>query len=149
MPVTNVLEERLRTMTKEELVIYGNMTFGLNVNARMNKEDLIGSILRSESKFGGNTDLLTAESSLPPGYAKIKLNKTEMNKSGRPIIVGIQGRMYSLPVGPAFGCPLPIVEVLENAVQYQYEQDPATNELVRREVHSYPFTVLETSPPLT
>jgi hypothetical protein len=144
--VGNVSEERLNAMTKEELVTYANMTFGLNVNAKMNKSDLIGAIMRSEQRFGGNADLLVGDSELPPGYAKLKINTTELNKAGRPVIVGLNGKMFSLPVGIEFGCPMPLVEILNNAVQYQYEQDPASLEMVRREVHSYPFTVLETAP---
>ena len=140
------LEDQLRGMNKADLVKYANMTFGLNVNAKMSKEDLISAVLRSRSRFAGNANLLDDTSTLPPGYARIKINKTELNKQGRPVIVGLNGKMYSLPVGQAFGCPLPLVEILENAVQYQYEQDPATQELVRRDVHSYPYTVLEISP---
>lgn len=139
-------EANLREMEKAELVTYANMTFGLNVNGRMNKEDIIGSIMRASQKYRGNAQIDVSSSALKPGFAKIRINKTELNKSGRPVIVGLQGTMYSLPVGVDFQCPLPLVEILNNAVQRQYEVDPGNNELIPREVHSYPFVVLETRP---
>lgn len=140
------LMKRLDGMDKKELITYANMTYGLNVNARMSKADLIQMIERSHSKFRGNAEVEVGNRTLKPGYARIKINKTELNKSGRPVIVGLNGTMYSLPVGHEFSCPMPLVEILNNAMQIQYDIDPSSNELVAREVHSYPFVILETSP---
>lgn len=137
---------QLESMDKAELVTYANMTYGLNVNARTPKEELISNILRASQRYRGNSDIDMSDKVLKPGYARIRLNKNELNKAGRPVIVGLNGTMYSLPVGPEFNCPLPLVAILNNAVQTQYEVDPGTNELVPREIHAYPFVVLETSP---
>jgi len=144
------LQNTLEAMSKSELVTYANMTFGLNVNSRLSKNDLIHAVTTASRKFAGSTKLLMQEhEGLPPGYARIKINKTELNKSGRPAILGLNGVHYSLPVGVEIQVPLPLVEILEHAVRYEYEPDPANdNELVRKEVHSYPFSVLEISPVL-
>ena len=143
------LLERLNEMSKAELVSYANLTYGLNVNSRLSKHDLVENIARASQKFAGNSSVEIDTKVLKPGFARIKVNKTETNKQGRPVIVGLNGKQYSLPVGVEITVPLPLVEILNNAVQYQYEPDPARdNELVRREVHSYPFTTLEMAAPL-
>jgi hypothetical protein len=136
---------RLESMTKPELITYANMTFGANVNSKMNKDSIIQTIERSTQKFAGNNELsIGDEDVLKPGYARIKINKTEINKSGRPIILSLNGKAASLPVGIEITVPMSYVEILNNAVQYRYEVDPANdNELVRQDVHSYPFTVIE------
>ena len=140
----------LDAMTKPELVTYANMTYGCNVNSQLSKTDLIQTIEIASRKFAGNINLtVNDENILKPGFARIKINKTEMNKNGRPIILSLNGKAASLPVGKEITVPLSYVEILNNAVQYKYEADPANdNELVRQEVHSYPFSVLEVSAPL-
>ena len=143
------LADKLEGMSKAELVSYANLTYGLNVNSRLAKHDLVQAILKSSMQYAGNNQIEIDANTLKPGYARIKINKTELNKQGRPVIVGLNGKQYSLPVGPEISVPLPLVEILNNAVQFQYEADPANdNDLVRREVHAYPFTVLEMSAPL-
>ena len=143
------LIQKLNEMSKAELVSYANLTYGLNVNSRASKHDLVENISRASQKFAGNSLIEIDAKVLKPGFARIKVNKTEVNRQGRPVIVGLNGRQYSLPVGVEITVPLPLVEILNNAVQYQYEPDPAQdNELVRREVHSYPFTTLEMAAPL-
>lgn len=143
------LEDKLLLMNKAELVSYANLTYGLNVNSRFTTDDLISSIKRSAQKFAGNTQIEINEKVLKIGYARIKINKTELNKQGRPVIVGLNGRQYSLPIGVELNVPQPLVEILNNAVQYQYESDPTRdNEMIKREVHAYPFTVLEMAEPL-
>lgn len=138
----------LESMTKADLVTYANMTYGCNVNSKLSKDDLIQTIERSARKFSGNTDIQVSDSNvLKPGYARIKISKTELNKHGRPVIVSLNGKAASLPVGLEIIVPLAYVEILNNAVQYKYEVDPANdNELVRQEVHSYPFSVIEMAP---
>lgn len=137
----------LEKMTKAELVVYANMTYGLNVNSNLDKYSLIDNIQRAALKFAGNVELtIEDENVLKPGYSRIKINKTETNKNGRPVIVSLQGKAASLPVGIEITVPNSYVEILNNAVQYRYEADPANdNELVRQEVHSYPFSILETA----
>ena len=140
-----IKKSQLETMTKAELVTYANMTYGLNVNSQLDKHTLIDNITRASLKFAGNTEFsIDDENVLKPGYARIKINKTELNKSGRPVILSLNGKAASLPVGVELTVPLSYVEILNNAVQFRYEADPANdNELVRQEIHSYPFTVIE------
>ena len=138
----------LEEMSKSDLVTYANMTYGLNTSSKFNKVELVAQINKAAQKYAGNTNVsINDKDQLQPGYARIKINKTELNKRGRPVILSLQGKAASLPVGVELTVPLAYVEILNNAVQYQYEPDPANDmELVRREVHSYPFTTLEMIP---
>lgn len=143
----NKLTEKLEKMSKAELVTYANLTYGLNVNSNHGKDDLINAVTRAATKYAGNAQVSLDVSSLKPGHARIKINKTELNKQGRPVIVGLNGKMCSLPVGAEIVVPNALVEILNHATRYEYEVDPAQgNELVRREVQSYPFSVLEMAP---
>lgn len=141
---TNALED----MDKSDLVTYANMTYGLNVNSRLSKQELIQQITKASQKFAGNAAVsLDTKTQLQPGFARIKINKTELNRRGRPVIISLNGKASSLPVGKEIIVPLSYVEILNNAVQFQYEPDPANDmELEKREVHSYPFSVLEMIP---
>lgn len=139
------MTEMLEGMTKPELVRYARLTYGLSVTAKLNKADLIASILKAQSQFTMNSELRSAEQleedGLEPGYAEIQLHRTDLTKGLKSAIVGLNGKFASLPIGTRFGCPLELVELLEHAERFEYEQDPETGELVQRPVHSYPFTI--------
>jgi hypothetical protein len=138
----------LEALTKQELVKLARLTYGLQVNTGLHKHDLVTMIEKTAGQFAGNAHIqVDDDSALKPGHARIKINRTELNKKGRPVICGLQGTFYSLPVGIELTVPLSLVEILNNAVQYQYEPDPENdNELVRRDVHAYPYTLIEMTP---
>lgn len=143
--------EMLEGMTKQELVKYANMTFGLSLTAKYAKHELITAIKDAQSKFRLNDNLqigAALDDGLKPGYAEIQLHRTELTKGLKSAIVGLNGNMASLPIGTKFGCPLEYVEILNNAVRHEYEQDTTVDppELLRREVHSYPFTIHNINP---
>jgi len=144
MSADTALDETLKGMSKGELIKYATMTYGLQVNTSFSVVDLITAIKSASTKYSGNAVISLSTDALKPGYARIKINKTELNRQGRPAIVGLNGTMYSLPVGKEITVPLSLVEILSNAVRYEYEPDEEDeNALVRREVQSYPFSVLE------
>jgi hypothetical protein len=140
------LTEMLEGMTKQELVKYARMTYGLSVTAKYSKPDLINAIKSASQKFKMNESLQVGaalDTGLKPGYADIQLHRTETTKGMKSVIVGLNGTMASLPIGKRFGCPLELVEILEHAVRLEYEQDTSVEppELVERAVHAYPFTI--------
>lgn len=147
----NEFTQMLEGMTKQELVKYARMTYGLSVTARLNKHDLVFSIQEASRKFALNDQLQVGDSlekGLLPGNAEIQLHRTDLNKKMKSVIVGLNGHMASLPIGTTFGCPLDLVEILEHAVRFEYEQDTTVHppELVMKEVHSYPFTIHKINP---
>jgi len=142
--------EMLEGKTKQELVKYARMTYNLSVNMRYSKPDLIEAIKSAAAKFKMNSSLQSAQSiadnGLSPGYAEIQLHRTELTKGLRSVIVSLNGTAASLPIGHKFGCPLELVEILDNAVRIEYEKNPDTDELEQRRTHAYPFTVFSTNP---
>jgi hypothetical protein len=145
--------EMLEGMTKQELVKYARMTFGLQVTAKYNKHDLVALVKDARGKFKMNDRLQLGDTveddGLRPGYAEIQIHRTELTKGMKTVIVGLNGQMASLPIGSKpFGCPLELVEVLQHAVRHEYEQDTTVDppELIEREVHSYPFTIHKVNP---
>ena len=137
------LFEELSAMKKPQLIEYANLTYGLAVNANHNKTDIINGIMSAHMKFRGNTNVaLDTGQELRPGQAKIHISKTELNKRGHPVIVGLNGVMASIPVGQPVIVPEAYVEILRNAMRTEYELDVGTNELVPREVPSYPFNLI-------
>lgn len=149
---TDEFSEMLAGWDKKELIKYGNATYGLGLTAAMNRPDLINAIQQSAKKFALNQTIKVgehlAEQEVTPGFAEIQIHRTEMTKGMNNVIVGLQGRMASLPIGTRFWCPLELLGVLQDAVRFEYEQDKSVNppELIEREVHSYPFTVLRIAP---
>lgn len=150
---TDDFTDMLEGMTIPELVKYARMTFGLQVTAKLKKHEIIAAIKDAQSKFHLNQDMQSEEAmeqdGLGLGMAEIQLHRTELTKGMKSIIVGLNGKHASLPIGVRFGCPVELVEILENAVRIEYEQDPETNELVERQTHSYPFTIFKVNPHTT
>lgn len=142
--------EMLEGMTKLELVKYARMTYNLSVNNRYQKHEIIAAIKDATKKFSMNKHLQSsgsiASSGLQPGYSEIQLHRTELTKGQRAAIVGLNGRMASLPIGEKFGCPIELVQVLNDAVGIEYEKNPDTDELEERKTHTYPFTIFRTEP---
>jgi hypothetical protein len=152
-PKTNEFGEMLEGMTKQELVKYARMTFGLTVTARDNKPDIILLIQDGRRKFGLNDNLQLGDTieadGLKPGYAEIQLHRTENTKGMANAIVGLNGKFACLPIGgKPFGCPLELIEILQHAMRIEYEQDTSVEPpvLLEREVHSYPFTIHRVNP---
>lgn len=148
----NEFAEMLEGMTKQELAKYGVATYGLSLTTKYSKQDLIGYIKDAAQKFRGNEQIRVGDGlkneDLPPGNAEIQLHRTDLNKGMRACIVGLNGKMASLPIGKEFWCPLEYVEILKNAQRIEYEQDWTSDppQMVPREVHSYPFTIHRISP---
>lgn len=146
----NEFAEMLEGMTKQELVKFARMTYGLSVTAKLHKHDLIHAIKDAQGKFRMNDTLQIGDSvanqGLKPGYAEIQLHRTELTKGLPSVIVGLNGNMASLPIGSKFGCPLELVHILDNAMRVEYEQNPETGELDERPIHAYPFTQFAVNP---
>ncbi len=149
----NEFLEMLEGMTKQELVKYAQMTFGLSVTAKYSKPDLLLMVQDARRKFTMSDSLQIGDAleneGLKPGFAEIQIHRTELTKGLKAVIVGLNGKFASLPIGSKpFGCPLELVEILQHAVRIEYEQDTTVDppELLEKEVHSYPFTIHRVNP---
>ncbi len=137
--------EMLEGMTKQELVKYGNITYGLNMTGKYSKPDLVNAIKQTARKFKLNEGMRVGDNlkdeELQPGMAEIQLHRTEITKGEKSAIVGLNGRFAALPIGPRFWCPLELLAILRDAVRIEYEQDKSVDppELVPKEclsIHS-------------
>lgn len=137
------LVDKLNGMTHKELQAYANLTFGLAMKASHTKEDFINAILQSNARFQGNEQIEHYKGQdIPTGKARIKMSPNQSNKKGHPVVVGLNGTMYTIPVSVEVLIPIGLVEILDNAIRFEYDQNPETLEMERREVHSYPFALL-------
>ena len=138
------IREKLENYTKDELIEYGNLTFDLGLKKTMSHGELVDAIEPSLSRFKGNQETMAyhTEGTRPKGYALVNLSNPH-SPSDQPVIVGVNGVLYSVPVGKDTPLPLSYVEVLDNAVVTERVRDEVKDEDVVRDRHSYPFTVKE------
>jgi len=62
------------------------------------------------------------------------------SRDKQPVQVGVNGKMFVIKRGEKVVVPASVVEVLNNAVRYEY--DPS--DMARTEVLSYPFQIIRT-----
>lgn len=140
----------LEKFTKKELITYANQTFGLHVNMDHEKADLINMIVQSERKFKGNAGIRVLEkgdtSKVPPGHVKIRVSPGKYDRTPRPVIIGHQFKLCSVPVNKDVIIPAKYLVCFEDAVQDTYFQDEETGEFVCQPEHAYAYSVLERGP---
>ena len=136
------IRTKLEGYDKDQLIEYGNLTFDLGLKKTMSKGDLVDAIEPYLMRFKGNQETMAyhTEGELPKGYALISVTNPH-SPSDQPVIVGVNGNLFSVPVGTDTPLPLEYVEALDNAVITERYKDPVKDEDVVRDKHSYPFTV--------
>lgn len=142
----------LEKLTIAELVAHANSNFGLNVNKDFSKPDLINMILQSQRKFKGNAGIRVMDagdkSATPPGHIKIRVRPGKYDRTPRPVIIGHQFKLCSVPVNKDVILPAKYLACFEDAVQDTYFQDEETKEFVCQPEHAYSYSVLDRGPEL-
>lgn len=116
------------------------------------KEDYVNVIKHKQEqashKFVFDTNLAPA-----PGFARIVVHRDPTpNHKNTPIHAGVNGRIYQIPRGIQVDVPLPVVEVLQNAVtvvtrQSQSESTDNPMGIYTDEPQlSYPFQIISFTP---
>jgi len=144
-------ESTLNKLNMTELVSYANSTFGLNVNKDYQKTDLINMIVQSQRKFKGNAQIRVLDkgdtsTETPPGHVKIRVSPGKYDRTPRPIIIGHQFKLCSVPVNKDVIIPAKYLVCFEDAVQDVYFQDEETKEFVCQSEHAYAYSVLDRGP---
>ena len=143
-------ESTLAKLTTVELVKHANENFGLKVNKDYAKADLINMIIQSQRKFKGNAGIRVLDEGdtrkVPPGYVKIRVRPGKYDRTPRPIIIGHQFKLCSVPVNRDVIIPAKYLVCFEDAVQDTYFQDEDTGEFVCQPEHAYSFSILERGP---
>lgn len=145
-----VSRETLAKMSKPELSGFANQFYGLNLKPdQYPKEEMIDFIINATRKFKGNAEIRVVKANtnveVPDGYVKIRVSPGEHNPKKRPIIVGLNFAMASIPVNKDIVLPGKWMVCLEDAVERKYsvgEDDYGNETLDWTDQHKYPFSIL-------
>ena len=128
----------LTAANKDELREYARNELGINLPSNATEETLRERIL---AHLNGPAGAKPAAS--PKGKtAVINIHKTQGKLGRHDVFVSVNNRDYLIKRGVDVEVPLEVVHVLENAVEDVYEFDEDRRDIVKREAHAYPFTVV-------
>lgn len=145
-----VSRDTLQKFKKDELVAYARLTYDLNLHAeQMHKEELLDVIMSAARKFKGNAEMksvrMGTEVEVPEGYVKIRVSPGNHNPNNRPIPVGLNFVMATIPVNRDVVMHGKWLPCLEDAVERRYYvgKDPHGEETLDwNDQHKYPFSIL-------
>lgn len=145
-----VSAETLKKLNKSELATLARGLYGLNVSPDQNSADEMRDlIMNAARKFKGNAEMRVVQKGdkgdVPPGYVKIKVSPGQYNPNERPIPVGLNFRMATIPVNKEVIMPGKWMPCLEDAVERRYavrKLPDGREELGASDQHKYPFTLL-------
>jgi hypothetical protein len=141
----------LEKMKKDELAKFAFAMYNLNlVPEQQDRREMIDQILSATRTFKGNTEMKVVKAGdtttqVPPGYVKIKVSPGDYNPNKRPIIVGLNFKMASIPVNKEVIMPGRWMACLEDAVERRYfvgRDDHGDETLDWTDQHKYPFSLL-------
>jgi len=140
----------LQKLSKAELCNVGRLAYGMNMNVNEPKETLVDLIINAAHRFKGNAEMkvvnMNEKVEVPNGYVKIRVQPGEHNPNARPIIVGLNFKMASIPPNKDVVMHGKWLTCLQDAVETKYSVVKSTetgrDELVTNEQHKYPFSLL-------
>ena len=139
-------------MSHEGLVLFARMNYGLaNVSTKSHpREELENLIMNAARKYKGNAEMrvveMNEEVEVPPNYVKIRVSPGDYNPNQRPIPLGMNFKMATIPCNKDVVMHTKWLPCLQDAVQtkyYVYKSNPSRESLGWMEQHSYPFSILE------
>jgi hypothetical protein len=130
----------LEKLSIAELRQKASKNFGLKLTREHKATDIVDLIM---SQMQTNNYAHQSEGDLKPGYARIKLSRTE----GKPEIVPFNCNGYTcwIPVEVEVDVPIKVIDVLENALEMKKKKNEF-DEYVDVLSKSYPYSVLATCP---
>jgi hypothetical protein len=146
-----ISRETLVKMNKNELAAFARHSYDLNLNPEQtHKEELIEFIMSAARKFKGNAEMkavrMNDQVDVPPGYVKVRVSPGDHNPNNRPIVVGLNFMMASIPVNMDVVMHGKWVACLQDAVERKYFV--SRNEMTNREIldyndqHKHPYSIL-------
>ena len=142
--------DMLTKMNKQQLVAFAKLTYGLNLVAEQtHKEELIDFIMNAARKFKGNAEMtvvkMGADVEVPPGYVKIRVSPGDHNPNNRPVPIGLNFRMATIPVNRDVVMSGAWLPCLQDAVERRYfvgKDHHGDETLDWNDQHKYPFSIL-------
>ena len=147
-----VTRDLLKEMTHEGLVLFARMNYALsNVSTKSHpRGELENLIMQAARKYKGNAEMkvvdMGEEVEVPKGYVKIRVSPGDNNPNQRPIPLGMNFRMATVPCNKDVVMHKKWLPCLQDAVQTKYfvdKSNPGSESLGWMEQHSYPFSILE------
>jgi hypothetical protein len=145
-----VTRELLEEMDHTSLVMFGKLNYNLPVAVSTNpRGEIIEMIMNAARRLKGNAEMsivnMNEEVEVPPDYVKIRVSPGEHNPNMRPIPIGVNFKMATIPPNKDVVMHKKWLPALEDAVQTKYFVDRSGPEetLGWREEHTYPFSILE------
>jgi hypothetical protein len=142
-------KKTLDKMDKPELVAIGQQWYGLRIPIETIKRDMIDILLNAAIKFKGNAEMRVvpedAKVEVPKGYVKIKVQPGEHNPRKRPIIVGMNFKLASIPVNQAVIMEGKWLPCLEDAIEVKYFEgvdEDGKHTLDWSDQPKYPYSIL-------
>lgn len=143
----------LNDMGHEGLVLFARLQYGIDgVTTKTHaREELVEMVMNYARKYSGNAEMKVLKrgeegAEVPPGYVKVRVQAGKYNPNMRPIPVGLNFKMATIPVNKDVIMPAKYLVCLEDAVRTEYfvdRSDPNNETLGWQESHSYPYSVLE------
>ena len=148
-----ISRDDLNEMDHPSLVMFAKLNYGFNVSTKTHpREELVDIIMNAARKYRGNAEMKVTEpgakSDVPPNHVKIRVTPGDYNPNSRPIPVGLNFRMATIPVNKDVVMHEKWLPCLQDAVETRYYIDRSGPEetLGWREQQKYPFTILERGP---
>jgi hypothetical protein len=145
-----ISRDTLVKMNKNELVQFARHSYDLNLNAEQtHKEELIDFIMSAARKFKGNAEMkyvrMNAPIDVPEGYVKVRVSPGDHNPNNRPVVVGLNFVMASVPVNMDVVMHGKWLTCLKDAVERKYfvsRQDNGRETLDYNDQHKHPYSIL-------
>lgn len=145
-----VSRDTLEKMNKSELATFGRSLYGLDISPATNpKNEMVDLIMNAARKFKGNAEMkvvnMNEEVEVPKGCVKVRVSPGDHNPGQRPIPLGLNFRMATVPVNKDVVMSGKWLPCLQDAVERKYfvSRGPdGTEQLDWRDQHKYPFSVL-------
>lgn len=141
----------LEKMKKDELAKFAHVMYNLRLAPeQQDRREMIDQILSATRQFKGNNEMQVVKTGdktveVPEGYVKIKVSPGDHNPNNRPVIVGLNFHMASIPVNKEVIMPGKWMACLEDAVERRYfvgRDDTGGETLDWTDQHKYPFSIL-------
>jgi hypothetical protein len=147
---TENTRDALLKLSVAELSNMARSLYGLNIGHETAKKELINLIINATQKFKGNADIQVvsedaADEEVPEGHVKIRVSPGALNPRNRPIIIGLNFKMASLPVNKPIVMPGKWLTCLQDAVESKAvigTNEQGREELQWIEQQKHPFTIL-------
>lgn len=136
--------ESFKKLTKKQLREYARNECGKNFPVDTDEQVMrlwLGKELGYHIVDTNNKDAATKKKDVP-NKVTIEIYKNPLDKSDQPVYLAVNGVNVLVKRGVPVDIEMKYLEVLRNAVETISDQDPNTGEIHRRNVHSYPFSIV-------